>query len=88
MISGFGRTANLFIVDKQLHEKTTSMMNKGFPRVRGNNLLFSNIFAENCMKMKEIGARGGRGMLHEYLMSPIPLDLPVQLVKMFLGYIY
>ena len=25
----------------------------------GENLLFGKIFAENCMKMKEIGPRGG-----------------------------
>ena len=25
----------------------------------GLNLLFSNVFAENCMKMNEIGPRGG-----------------------------
>ena len=30
------------------------------PRVGGANLLFGNIYAENLMKMKDIGARGGR----------------------------
>ena len=30
------------------------------PRVGGANLLFGNIYAENSMKMKDIGPRGGR----------------------------
>ena len=37
-----------------------SVADPGFPNlwVQGENLLFSKIFAENCMKMKEIGLRG------------------------------
>ena len=31
------------------------------PSVLGKNLLFGKIFTENCMKMKEIGPRGGTG---------------------------
>ena len=39
-----------------------SVADPGFPRSRGEPiLLFSNIFAENCMKMEEIGRRGTIG---------------------------
>ena len=40
-------------------------------QVGGANLLFGQIFPENCMKMKEIGPRGGRVSL-----AP-PLDPPM-----------
>ena len=41
------------------------MADPGFPTGGANpregceNVLFGNIFAENCMKMREIGLRGG-----------------------------
>ena len=37
------------------------MADPGFPKVGGANLLSGKIFAEKCMKIKEIGPGGGRG---------------------------
>ena len=34
----------------------------GNPSVLGKNLLFGKIFAEKCMKMKEIGPKEGAGL--------------------------
>ena len=52
------------------------VVDPGFPKqgfentwVGGKNLLFGTIFSENCMKMKEIGKKTGRGHL-------APLDPP------------
>ena len=42
------------------------------PRSGGKHLLFGNIFAENCMKIIEIGPRGARD-------PTAPLDLPMQI---------
>ena len=36
----------------------------GKPLVWGKNLLFGKIFTENCMKMNEIGPRGGAHLWH------------------------
>ena len=44
------------------------------PRVCGKNLLFSNIFAANCMKMKEIGPMKGD-------VPTAPLDPPMVSIK-------
>ena len=41
------------------------------PYVWGDNLLFDKIFAENCMKMKEIGPREGASLASS-------LDPPMQ----------
>ena len=38
----------------------------------GQKLLFGKIFAENCMKMKEIGLRGT-----SFPSAPFPLDPPM-----------
>ena len=58
------------------------MADSGFPRWWGGgaptpdfwskNLLFGKIFVENCMKMEEIGTRGGGGGP-----TSIPLDPPM-----------
>ena len=42
------------------------------PRVWDKTPLFDKIFAENCLKMKEIGPRGG---VHPW--RPLPLDPPM-----------
>ena len=40
------------------HSWSNSVADPGFP-IWAGVLLFDRIFAENCMKMKEIGLRGG-----------------------------
>ena len=45
------------------------------PEMGGTNLLFSQIFVKNCMKMKVIGLRGGA-----YPPAPSPPDLPMGVV--------
>ena len=42
----------------------------------GDNLLFNQIIAKNCMKMKEFGSRGGCASL------VCPLDLPLACVPL------
>ena len=46
----------------------------GQPWVWGKKRIFCKIFAENSMKMKEIGMKGGRASL-----DPLPLDPPMLL---------
>ena len=41
-----------------------------YPQGGGANLLFGKIFLENCMKMKEIGPRGGGGALPWHPLRP------------------
>ena len=43
---------------QRTEKRTLSLADPGFPR-RGKNLLFGKVFAENWMKIKEIGPRGG-----------------------------
>ena len=51
-----------------------SQMRGANPWGGGENLSFVKIFAENCMKMKEIGQRGGTS-----LEPPTPLDPPMEI---------
>ena len=41
------------------------------------NLLFRKMFTKNCMKMKEIGPRGGEGRTPSSPAPPQTLDLPM-----------
>ena len=64
-----------------MNNDTNAVADQGFPRPTGGgtnprsggkHLLFGNIFAENCMKIIEIGPRGARD-------PTAPLDLPMQI---------
>ena len=51
-----------------------SVADPGFCSQRVKNLLFSKNFDENCLKMNEIGPRGGRRV------PSAPLDPPMHLI--------
>ena len=61
-----------------VQKRRDAVADPGFPRWGGGNpwvwtenLLFGKIFAENCMKMKEIGPRAGA------LVPSVPFDPPM-----------
>ena len=53
-----------FVSGRKERIRHQSVADPGFPRLNlSKNLLFSKIFTENCIKMKEIGPRGGLSLM-------------------------